>query len=534
MERDNPKIAAVVLAAGASQRFGQCKQLIRLNGKPLLQHALDPVLKAGIDEVILVLGTEAEAILKEIDVGRARAVRNDRPEEGMSRSLKIALAALSPATEGALIILADQPFVSPETMAALIDIFRKTHPAAVIPTYNGFRGNPVLLSRSLFDEMQQIEGNIGCRALFGNHPGRIVKVAVDDPGVIIDIDTPEDFERAAEGKPKGPSEKPNDRAVSAVPDDLSQIEARLRRIGTPFARATVVRAERPTSAKPGDKAIVQEDGALHGWIGGSCARDTVIEKGIEAIRGEKPLFLRITPRKEEPMEGMETVPMPCYSGGTIDLFIEPQLPNPPLIVLGRDPVAAALVRLGKAMQFDVTLIDPLADPNSFPAADRLIHRLDLPALEIGARAAVIVATHGRFDEEAIEQAVGTGAGYIALVASRKRADAVLRRLRERGISPEALGRVKSPAGLNLGAETAEEIALSILAEIVQLRRAERKEQPKVRREDKVVAKTKDPICGMMVDPVGAEYKSEYQGKIFYFCCEGCKAKFDAAPAAHAA
>ncbi len=234
------------------------------------------------------------------------------------------------------------------------------------------------------------------------------------------------------------------------------------------------------------------------------------------------------------MEGMETAPMPCYSGGTIDLFIEPQLPNPPLIVLGRDPVAAALVRLGKNLRFDVTLIDPLADPKAFPSADRVIHRLDLPALEISPRAALIIATHGRFDEEAVEQAVKTESGYIGLVASRKRADAILRRLRGRGVSPEALERVKSPAGLNLGAETAEEIALSILAEIVQLRRAERKEQPKVRREDKVAAKTKDPICGMMVEPVGAEYKSEYQGKIFHFCCDGCKAKFDAAPAAHAA
>lgn len=533
MRPDEPKMGAVVLAAGGSQRFGRCKQLMRLHGKPLLQHALDSALNTGVDEIVLVLGADAEAILKEVEIGRARVVRNDRPEEGMSRSLKIGLAALSPDTEGALIVLGDQPFVSSEAMETLIDTFRKTHPAAVLPTYNGFRGNPVLLSRSLFDEMQKVEGDIGCRALFGNHPDQIVKVAVDDPGVIIDIDTPEDFERAVEGKPTGTADRSNAAPADPIREDLSRIEARLRRSGTPFARATVVRAERPTSAKPGDKAIVLEEGDLHGWIGGSCARDTVIEKGLEVIRGGKPLFLRITPRKEKPMEGMETVPMPCYSGGTIDLFIEPHLPNPPLAILGRDPVAAALVRLGKAMQFDVTLIDPLADSKSFPAADRVIHRLDLTSLEVGARAAIVIATHGRFDEEAIEQAVGTDAGYIALVASAKRAAAILRRLRERGIASESLVRVKSPAGLNIGAETAEEIALSILAEIVQIRRAKAKEPAKERRQE-AAAKAKDPICGMMVDPVGAEHKSEYQGKSFYFCCEGCKAKFDAAPAAHAA
>lgn len=542
-------IAAVVLAAGASKRFGRPKQLARFGGKPLLQHVLERLSEAKISEVVVVLGPHAEAILREVPVGTARVVINGRAAEGLSRSLQAGLEALSPEAAGAVIVLADQPFVSAETLSRLVEAHRREHPAAVVPTYNGFRGNPVLLDRSLFAEVMKIEGDIGCRAIFGDHPGEILKLPVGDAGILTDIDTPEDLEAAEEKRrqvaiggnvkgdthPEQEGEPVQDGALEERADLLEKV-IRLKKEGTPFALATVVRSERPTSAKPGAKAVILKDGSLIGFIGGSCARETVIQNALDALQDGKERLVALTNREVErrKKEGVVGAPMSCYSGGALDIFIEPHLPKPPLIVIGSEPVAEALVRIGKALQFHVAVIDPAATPASHPEADEIVNRLGFESFRRMNEAAVVIATHGRFDEEAIEQAVGTPAPYIALVSSAKRAGVLLQHLEARGVSAEALRRVKSPAGIDIGAVAPEEIALSILAEIVQERR--RKKETAEKRLPAQAEKTeaKDPICGMTVRIEGARYRSEYQGKAFYFCCGGCKEVFEADPAVHAA
>ncbi len=181
-------ISAIVLAAGEARRFGECKQLARVDGKPLLQHVLDHLHASKIGDVVVVLGANADAIRQEIRFDGARVVMNPDYADGMSASIQAGLRAID--SDAAMIVLADQPFVMPRTFDALADEYERTRAKAVIPTYNGFRGNPVIVDRSLFAEMMEIRGDIGCRAIFGNHTPH--RVAVDDSGVILDIDKPAD------------------------------------------------------------------------------------------------------------------------------------------------------------------------------------------------------------------------------------------------------------------------------------------------------------------------------------------------------
>ncbi|HXG59622.1 MAG TPA: nucleotidyltransferase family protein [Thermoanaerobaculia bacterium] len=188
-------ISAIVLAAGESRRLGVCKQLARIGGKELLGHALDALRASMVDDVVVVLGAHAAEIRSRVHFDRERVVLNPRYAAGMSTSLHAGLGAID--AEAALIVLADQPFVSPRTIDRLIDEYRRSRALVVIPTCNGVRGNPVLVDRALFAEMMEIRGDTGCRAIFGEHAESIVEVAVDDRGVITDIDTEEDLARAA-------------------------------------------------------------------------------------------------------------------------------------------------------------------------------------------------------------------------------------------------------------------------------------------------------------------------------------------------
>jgi molybdenum cofactor cytidylyltransferase len=189
-------ISAIILAAGQALRFGQSKQLMRLGDKPLLAHVLDNVNASRVDDVIVILGAYADDIRSQIHFGRARVIPNPDFAEGMSTSIRAGLRALPEGTEAAMIVLADQPFVAPGTLDSLIDEYKRLRPAVVIPTYTGLRGNPVVIDKRLFPEMMGLHGDVGCRAIFGGHADSIVKLAVDDRGVVTDIDTMEDFVRA--------------------------------------------------------------------------------------------------------------------------------------------------------------------------------------------------------------------------------------------------------------------------------------------------------------------------------------------------
>jgi xanthine dehydrogenase accessory factor len=308
--------------------------------------------------------------------------------------------------------------------------------------------------------------------------------------------------------------------------------------GETFAVATVVRCQPPTSGKPGDKAIIYADGRLWGWIGGGCAQPVVIREALKALVDGKPRLVRISPSADGAEEGVVDYTMTCHSGGALDIYIEPMRPGPHVVILGRSPVAQTLARLARAAGYAASIVvaelstDGLADAEIIQEKD-----FNLSRIKITPQTYVVVATQGEGDEEALEQAAASGAAYVAFVASKTKATKVFDYLRQKGIAGDKLGQVRAPAGLNLGAATPEEIAVSILAEIVQVSRmqaASAVNQSAGQLVPVVAVEAKDPICGMMVDRSKTRHKSEYQGNWFYFCCAGCKQKFDQEPAKHAA
>ncbi|MDQ7039581.1 MAG: XdhC family protein [Rhodothermus sp.] len=240
--------------------------------------------------------------------------------------------------------------------------------------------------------------------------------------------------------------------------------------GRPCALAIVVRYEAPISGKPGDKALILPDGTLHGWIGGGCTRPVVVREALRAMRDGRPRLVRITPEAAEvEVEGLIAYSMTCYSGGTLDVYIEPLLPPPQLLVLGHSAVAQATVRLGHVLRYRVLVADPEASAERFPEADLLHPSFALETLPLTPWTFAVVATQGEGDEEALTSVLAHPFPYVALVASRRKAARLRALLAERGVPADRLAAVRAPAGLNLGARTPEEIALSILAEIVQER-----------------------------------------------------------------
>jgi molybdenum cofactor cytidylyltransferase len=195
MEREATRVAAIVLAAGMSRRMGTPKQLLRLGGKSLLERTLDSVRGSGVDEIVLVLGASADEVRHHLVTDGLRVVVNPEFQQGMGTSLRTGLPAVGASTQGALIVLADQPFVRSSTMDQMIAYWRHSHPQILLPLYRGFRGNPVLLDRSVFPELMSLTGDIGCRAIFGSHTESIHRLAVDDVGILLDIDSAEDWER---------------------------------------------------------------------------------------------------------------------------------------------------------------------------------------------------------------------------------------------------------------------------------------------------------------------------------------------------
>ena len=312
-------------------------------------------------------------------------------------------------------------------------------------------------------------------------------------------------------------------------DDLLALVVELRQRGEPFAVATVVRCERPTSAKPGAKALIRQDGTVSGWIGGACAEPVVVREALNSLRDGEPRFIALigdSGKAPGRSEGVLEYSMTCHSGGTLEIYVEPFLPRPLLVLVGQGPVVETLATLARATDFAVAVVGPDAT------------RDGLAALVLTQQTAVVVATHGSFDEDALERILASEAGYVSLVASRKRAAAVVESLRQRGVSAEGVARLKAPAGLDIGAVTPEEIAVSILAEIVQSRRSQKAAWTEIEREVRtstaVTAEVRDPVCGMLVEVATARYRSEASGRAVYFCCVRCKETFDRAPEKYAA
>jgi xanthine dehydrogenase accessory factor len=316
--------------------------------------------------------------------------------------------------------------------------------------------------------------------------------------------------------------------------DLLQRATDLTRRGEAFVRAVVVRREPASSAQVGNTALVTESGEYHGWLGGSCIQSTVVREALAALRDAVPRLISLSPDPgADHRVGVTSFPMTCHSGGSVDVFLEPVLPAPRLLVFGVSPAARALARLGKVMGYSVDVVDPDADRSTFPDADRIAAEFkpqdfaDRPASQ-RTRLFVVVATLGQHDEEATLAAMAVDPAYLGVVASRKRFSQIRETLVERGASSDGLNRITNPAGLDIGARAPEEVALSILAEIVQVRRAAmeqaRETDPATRPREE-----RDPVCGMTVLVDAAQHHAVHGGRTYYFCCGGCRERFMAAP-----
>ena len=307
----------------------------------------------------------------------------------------------------------------------------------------------------------------------------------------------------------------------------------LREQEQPFVLATVVRVERPTSAKPGAKAIITQDGKLSGWIGGSCTEPHVRREAAEALRDGNPRLLRLCPPEkmgDETEEGVREVKITCMSGGTLEIYLEPYLTQPHLFVIGHQAIAESLVTLAKALDYRVSVMGENVSRERFPLADKVWEGLDFSKVELTPNTYVVVASHGNYDELALEAALPGKAAYVALVASKKRAEAIRVYLREDNMPEEVMARLKYPAGLDFGASTPAEIALSILAEIIQLQRRGRGAETGPETLAEVETNTEpteaiDPVCGMTVEIASANHIASYQGKMYYFCSAGCQREF---------
>jgi xanthine dehydrogenase accessory factor len=302
--------------------------------------------------------------------------------------------------------------------------------------------------------------------------------------------------------------------------DVAQRTQELAAEGAAFVTATVVRAQRPTSAQAGDVALVLGDGTIEGFVGGVCAEHTVRAYALKAIESGEPLLLRIVP--DAPVEvaseeGAVTVLNTCLSGGAIEIFLNPMLPTPRVVVVGATPIATALVELGPTLGLDLVHVDEgAAEPSPGDLA-------------------VVVAAHGRDELHALRRGLEAGVPYVGLVASPTRGAGVLEELRADGVPEDQLERIDVPAGLDIGARTPAEVALSILAEIVAVRRGKGTAAPGAGRATVPAAGPRsapppiavDPICGMTVAAVAGTPSLEHGGETLYFCCEGCAAEFRA-------
>jgi len=317
-------------------------------------------------------------------------------------------------------------------------------------------------------------------------------------------------------------------------DQFLKKTAELVASGESFVTATVVRCAPPTSGKPGDKAIIHGEEIVWGWIGGGCAQPVVIKEAKKALAEGKPKLVRISPSPSNPEEGIVDYTMTCHSGGALDIYLEPVLPKPQILILGRSPVAQFLAQIGSAVGYAISIVTEDAAEGFADAEMIQSPNFSLEHTRVTPETFVVVSTQGEGDEEALEQALKSGAGYIAFVASKTKAAKVLEYLQHKGITPEKARRLRAPAGLNIGAKSPEEIAISVLAEIIQIRAGAAKAALQPQNEKAIAlpilnTDAKDLVCGMAVDTTKAKYKTEHQGKMFYFCCAGCKKAFETSP-----
>jgi xanthine dehydrogenase accessory factor len=307
-------------------------------------------------------------------------------------------------------------------------------------------------------------------------------------------------------------------------DVLAEMDE-LTRAGHAFALATVVWRQPPSSSQPGARAIITADGELHGWIGGACAEPVVVREAQRVIaEGTARLLLLGTPDQfgGAVPDGMTVIPISCQSEGALEIYIEPVLPVPHLVVVGVSPMARTLASLAGALGWRTDLIQ--GPDFATDSADQ--------------RSMIVVATQGHDDEDVLARAVAARPAYLGLVGSRRRGETVLGYLADRGVPQEELDRVRVPAGLDLGKTTHQEIAVAILAELVQLRASGALKQSQAAPAPAVAASAPaaaaqavDPVCGMTVATASGQ-PVRHDGTDYYFCCAGCRRAFEKDPDAY--
>ncbi|TDV36485.1 xanthine dehydrogenase accessory factor [Paraburkholderia caballeronis] len=334
-------------------------------------------------------------------------------------------------------------------------------------------------------------------------------------------------------------------AVSvADTDTLLQLEQRLIDAGEPFAVVTVIRAAPPTSTRVGAQALVEGDGTLHGWIGGGCSRPIVIDAARDAIRSGQPKRVRISNEPGAPDAEVESHAMPCASNGALELFIQPTVPAPLVVVFGATPAAHEACVLARRVGLRASI-----------AADSPRGaRFDADALSRMTPALMLVATQGDGDEDALEAALRSTASAVLLIASQRKAERLRDAMRLRGIGETRLAALRAPAGPPIHAHTPQEIALGAVAGLVALRHEleQASAAPAVSGADlatvttepvpplppcetidarpaRTVGRYVNPVCGMSVEIATAKHVVEYRGERVYFCCDCCKTEFERAP-----
>ena len=299
----------------------------------------------------------------------------------------------------------------------------------------------------------------------------------------------------------------------------------------PYVLATVVWRRGPSSGRQGSKAVVLADGTVRGWLGGACAEPSVVRHARQCLETGEPalLFLGQTDELDgRSQEGVRSIAMACESEGALEVYLEPHRPEPQVVVVGRSPAVDALAEMAIALGWGATVIDDGGDPSEHVRPEIVRAKLDLSDLGIDGASAVVVATQGHYDDLALEAALVHEPGYIGLVASEKRAAAVLDHLASRGVPGTATARVQAPAGLDLGAVANAEIAVAVMADLVA-RRA--RGDLVATGSGPVPPRTEaiDPVCGMTVLVDDAKYHTVHDGDDYWFCAPGCLRAFTSDP-----
>ena len=300
--------------------------------------------------------------------------------------------------------------------------------------------------------------------------------------------------------------------------------------GEEFAVAHVIWREAPSSGKPGDKAIILKDGTIIGWIGGGCVKGIAVKEAREAIRENRSRLVRIDPDEGNSEDSShKTYRMTCHSGGTMELFIEPITPNPQLIIVGKSNIARALSKLAIATNLRVHVLSNDVHKGMFPGVNNIHDRVDFSKINIDKNTFIVVSTQGEDDEESIRKALETSCNYVGFISSLRKSVKIKEYLLQTELSANRINELKTPVGMDINAKLPEEIAISILAEIVQLFRDPNRildqESDTAINDDTYI----NPVCRVAVSKKDAKHVLEYGTHTVYFCCDGCKVSFDTEP-----